>query len=202
MTKEFAKQKRIASSFTEFLNYSNRVGAYEMHPPTPEEAKFLLAYLRENGMSPMVVGSGAVLGHLQITPEESAKLGRPTKDLDISINKRPIPPIPYGWRQDMESIGLVSWISPSGGYVDFVVTGHQFPDGRVNKAPELEQNSPADYPIANLSTIFKMKLCSYRPQDLQDLVMLARKFGVPELTGLNKQQKENLDLVKLWIQSA
>ena len=109
-----------------------------------------------------------------------------------------MPTLLYGWKVDPSAIGLVSWISPSGGGVDFLHSGDELPDGRV--VPQaVPITDSLEFPIADLSSIFKMKLNSFREGDIKDLSILAKKCGIPELGKLNKQQKENLDYLKIII---
>src|SRR3954462_14926840 len=89
-------------------------------PPTANEVKLLISYLRGQGVNPVIVGSVRVFHHLRATTRDY----RPTVDLDLFIDK-PLPAPPEGWRKDPEA-GIDSWISPSGGYVDFLLRGHQF----------------------------------------------------------------------------
>lgn len=167
-------------------------------PPTPDETKFLISYLRKLGLKPAIAGSVGILRHVGGDTRDF----RPTVDLDVWVSKVPAPP--EGWRRDRESIGVDSWISPSGGYVDFLVGGHQFTDGyvtpsRIDYDPDSEST---DYPVADWKTILKMKLSTMRSKDLSDCMALVRKMGVPsdkELGRLSQTQKENLGLIRQWV---
>jgi hypothetical protein len=164
-------------------------------PPTAGEVKALIAYLRAKGIKPVIVGSVAVFHHLKT----DTKKFRPTVDLDIFVDKKlPLPP--SGWKRDPASPGLESWISPSGGYVDFMQKGHEFPSGERNPdSVETHLDSPQDYPVAAPIEMLKMKLNSMREKDLADAMALVRALGsVPDLKGLNQTQRENLGLVKQW----
>lgn len=81
-------------------------------------------------------------------------------------------------------MGIISWIAPSGGYVDFLEANHIYPSGsqnpsEINKDPEPEHNG---LPVADLISIFQMKLNSPREKDLFDLIALAKKLGIPKKT--------------------
>lgn len=108
--------------------------------------------------------------------------------------------------EERRKIGLISWISPSGGYVDFLVAGHRFPDNNINpmKIGVDVKSMEAGCPIADVASLFQLKLNSFREKDLTDLVALARKVGIPREIyrfKLNKTQQDNLTLVDLWIKS-
>lgn len=169
-------------------------------PPTPEETKSLIQYLRSKGLKPAIVGSVGILRHLGDV--DVRRDFRPTFDLDIWVTKVPEPP--KGWSRDRESIGVASWISPSGGYVDFLEAGHEFEGGSsVPTSIEYDQESlKSDFPVATWIEILKMKLGSMRHRDLLDSISLVRKMGhVPsakQLGRLNQMQKENLDLLTQW----
>lgn len=168
-------------------------------PPSAEEVQELLAYLKENGIQGTIVGSTAVLKHLG--DEVGVHDFRPTADLDIFINRPPPKQLPPRWQRDMESLGVVSWLSPTGGYVDFLQGGHEYPGGRRNPSNVEQDNSIAEFPVASLRDVFRLKLNSERTKDLTDLVALARKTGVPgDLGKLNAQQRENLQVVNQWVQ--
>src|SRR5262249_36510929 len=118
------------------------------------------------------------------------------------VSKEPSLP-PLGWKQDKNSKEL-SWISPSGGYVDFVISGKTRKDGsknmeKVGKDPE---SAAMGCPVADLQTVFVMKLNSDRGKDISDLLSLARRVGIPnnlEKEELNSTQVKNLELVKQWV---
>lgn len=172
-------------------------------PPTAAEVRALLSYLRAAGVAPTIVGSVGVLHHLRNSSEEF----RPTVDLDLFVPVsheilRRLPP-PKGWKVDRESIGVISWISPGGGYVDFLTSNYEFPGGeRTPRAVATDPGSDPDYPVASPVELFRLKLNSMRTKDVSDLVSLARSLGkVPtdqELGRLNDTQRENLELVRTW----
>jgi hypothetical protein len=166
-------------------------------PPSPEEVQQLIAYLRSHRVNPVVVGSVGIMHHLTLASHKF----RPTVDLDLFVDK-PLPNPPKGWRRDAESPGLTSWISPSGGYVDFMEKDHEFPSGSRNPSSvEVDPNSK-DYPVASPVALLKLKLNSYREKDMSDAVALARAMGgVPDDAAfgkLNQDQKENLEMLRQW----
>lgn len=170
-------------------------------PPSADEVQELVTYLRERNLDPLITGSAAVLKHLG--PDiDSRRDFRPTKDLDIFVKgKLPQAP-PPGWTQDRSAIGVVSWLSPSGGSVDFLEAGHEFPSG-VKMPRRLSPDSEThgtSYPVVGFEDLVKTKLDSDRPKDLTDLLLLIKQRGIPEhLGGLNRRQKDNLDLAQKWL---
>ena len=163
-------------------------------PPTPEELHFLLGYLSAYHVKPVIVGSVAVFHHVSMVSPESTF--RPTKDVDLHVSE--LPPIPPGWTVDRESIGVPSWISPSGGHVDFLIGNHEFDsDISVPVKVAVSKDSPPGFPVASVPDIFKMKLGTYRDKDMGDLVALARAKGIPSLHALSARQKDGLELVRL-----
>lgn len=172
-------------------------------PPSVKELENLIQYLQSKGVNPIIVGSLAIAHHLKVTKEKVDKSFRATEDLDLFVSTN-LPSPPFGWKRDQKSIGLISWISPSGGYVDFLVAGHRFPDNHINpqKLGVDKDSMEAGCPVADIAALFQLKLNSYRTKDLTDLVALAREVGIPKelrLLRLNQTQKDNLQLVDLWI---
>ncbi len=172
-------------------------------PPAANEVEELIEYLRSARVSPVIVGSAAVLKHLNLNDQDIDRDFRPTSDLDIFVRSQ-LPDPPPGWRQDPEAVGVVSWISPSGGYVDFMQGGMEFPSGAkypTNVAVD-EHSLSTSYPVAQVTDLFRLKLNSDRAKDLTDLLALARKVGVPSNLGpLNEAQKQNLEVIKLWLKA-
>lgn len=170
-------------------------------PPSLPDIKVLFDYLAANGISAVIVGSVAVVHYLK-----DARGFRPTHDLDLfvpvsgaTISRLAPPP---GWQRDTESPGVTSWISPSGGYVDFMALGHVFPDGSKLSAPVRADASSGAYPVARPADLFRLKLNSYRDRDTLDLVNLARATGIPaeaELGHLGDTAKENLQQIRQWL---
>lgn len=174
-------------------------------PPTGREVQDLISYLKNKGLEPVIVGSVAVIKHLNLASNDfNSGDFRNTQDLDIFVSQQ-LPSPPPGWSRDMASIGLTSWISPSGGYVDFLVAGHIFPDRHRNpqKVVKDPESASMGCPLADVVSIFKMKLNSNRTKDLTDLVAIACRIGITkdlEKEPLNSTQKENLEAVKLWVE--
>jgi len=169
------------------------------YPPSKEETMFLLDYLKKQRLGPAISGSVGLLHHIG----GDVKSFRPTYDLDIWVNKDPGAP-PKGWRKDLESIGVVSWISPTGGYVDFMTPGHEFPGGA--KTPRsVGIDTSFGYPVVRWLDLMRLKLNSMRAKDMTDLIALVRKIGkVPtagELGSLNRTQRENLDMILQWFKA-
>lgn len=172
-------------------------------PPTADETRDLMAYLRSKGLKPAIVGSVGILKHLG--PNIDPRIDfRPTVDLDVWVTK--VPPPPPGWRQDREAIGVASWISPSGGFVDFMQAGDELDAGvTVPHAIEYDKESAtSDMPVAHQLTILKMKLNSYREKDLSDSIALIRAMGkmpsAAQLGKLTQTQRDNFDLISQWFQ--
>lgn len=175
-------------------------------PPAATEARALIHYLRAHKINATVVGSIGVLFHLSGTPEEGAF--RPTHDLDLFVTVPEAQLVklgpPPGWRADTESIGVISWISPSGGYVDFLNAGHEFPTGeRVPHSVTTTANADSELPVAQVTDLFRLKLASMRTKDLTDLLSLAKAVGrtpsQKELGPLSDTQRENLDMISQWL---
>jgi hypothetical protein len=191
-------EPRHPQTLAEYLNQC-RVRALcetDTHtPPTAEEVRFLIAYLRSKGVKAVIVGSAAVFHHLR----SNTRNFRPTVDVDIFVDK-PLPALPDGWSKDPEALGVNSWISPSGGYVDFMQKSHEFPTGEKYPASvETQPDSDADYPVATALDLLKMKLNSAREKDLADAIALVRSLGkLPILNKLNRTQKDNWGLVSQW----
>lgn len=212
--------ENFKETICKYLSKSRFNGKNTKFPPTGEEIEKLISFLTEKGLNPVIVGSLAVVKHLKLTcieiesnlfpPTEQVEFSfsspsdsfRTTQDVDVHVNKSLPSPL-EGWRRDMESIGVTSWISPSGGFVDFLISGDRLPGGSitvktVNKDPE---SINTGWPIADIASIFLLKLNSPRNKDLFDLVALACKVGIPKLTDrLNQQQTENLETIKMWLQ--
>lgn len=190
----------------DFLKESRDKLKGDMHvPPTDKEVEELVVYLQEKGADPAIVGSAAVIKHLKHKdPNFKDDSFHLTKDIDIFVSSS-LPNPPFGWRYDLKSPGVISWISPSGGYVDFLIAGHRFPNDlknpkKIDKDPE---SVLMGCPIAALRSIFELKLNSDREKDLTDLLILARRIGIPndlQQQPLNQTQRENLNLVNLWVE--
>jgi len=169
-------------------------------PPTAEEFLALMGYLAEQGIEATLVGSAAVVHHLRNSPHGF----RPTFDVDIHVNKQ-LPPLPAGWRKDQTAVGVNSWISPSGGIVDFLTPGHRFPSGEiVPRRVGRQTASDGNYAVAEINDLIRIKLDSMRDKDLHDVLAMVRHLGyVPSAASLGGRltdtQQQNLDLVRVWI---
>jgi len=170
-------------------------------PPDSRETRALMDWLKSQGVDAVIVGSVGVLHYVQ-----DPKNYRPTVDLDlfVRLSEKEMAKIqpPKGWARDKESPGVISWISPSGGYVDFLTAGHVFSDGAKNPKSIEADPSSKDYPVAKAVELFRMKLKTMRDKDLSDAMSLARAIGgIPtdeELGDLTQTQEENLGLVRQW----
>lgn len=194
--------------FAKFIDQNRKMGqAMDVphFPPIGKEIEELISYLKANGVDPIIVGAFAVIKHLKMNEREfQSKDLRATQDLDVFVSSA-LPNPPPGWRRDRNSIGVISWISPSGGYVDFLMANHVFPDNRKNPDKIGKDSDSNELPVADLVSLFQLKLNSHREKDLLDLVQLARKIGIPkniERHTLNSVQRENLELVKIWKESS
>lgn len=171
----------------------------EAHPPTEEEVGFMLGHLRRHKVNPVIIG-GAAASHYA-KPE--IWNGRKVKDLDVFVSRTPPLP-PKDWDIDREAPGITSWVSPSGGKVDFMTAGYEFPGGWERAPRRVAANQRMGVPVAAFADLFRMKLNSLRHNDLNDLIAMVRSAGrVPtedELGKLNSRQRENLELVRLWYQ--
>lgn len=68
---------------------------------------------------------------------------------------------------------------------------------KIGKDPESVEMG---CPIADLQSIFELKLNSSRVKDFTDLIALSRVVGIPtNLQASNETQKENLELLKMMI---
>ena len=169
------------------------------HPPTAEEFLEVVSYLKFHGVTSAVIGSSAVVYHIKT----SVKDYRPTVDLDLWVNRK-LPAPPAGWYRDPQSIGIDSWISPTGGTVDFLKAGHRFPSGSVVPSKiDFVVSDDGKFNVAKLVEVFKLKLDSEREKDMLDCVVIARSLGyVPsarELGVLTDQQVETLNMVQAWV---
>lgn len=167
-------------------------------PPTAAEVRELIGYLRTQGSKPAIVGGVGVLHHLGPGADF-----RPTVDVDVWVQK--LPKLKPGWKQDPEAVGVSSWISPSGGYVDFLTPGHEInPDTKLPRTIDVDAPD-SDFPVGTWQSLAWLKLNSVREKDLADLIALVRKAGrVPtkadfkKFGAMNSTQKENLEMVQQW----
>lgn len=209
-----------------FINQSREQHkSEESIPPTPQEIEQLMIFLQNKELDPIIVGSVAINKHLQASfnkPKPNSfqnvkeldlviknnslneiQAFRTTVDIDFFISKT-IPNFLPGWQRDKNSIGVLSWISPSGGIVDFLIAGQRFPNNSstpltLGKDPE---SVKMGCPIADLKSLFLMKLNSDRDKDFLDLLVLARTLGIPNdlnKQSLNSNQREQLSTLQLYL---
>jgi hypothetical protein len=187
----YLAQCRVRSLAEEVIGSDSHV------PPTAEEVEELITYLRSFGLRPVIVGSAAAFYHFG----GDASAFRPTVDIDIHVLQQLPRPL-EGWRRDPSAPGVESWISPGGGYVDFLVAGEALPNGVVVPSTvQLDASSPSGFPVATANDVILMKLNSTREKDLMDAIAMARRHGLPPKKRLNTQQRENYELVELWLQA-
>lgn len=164
-------------------------------PPTSRELEMLVSYLLKNGVDFAIVGSVAVARYLELTKEDiHLRNFRPTHSLEVLITNT-LPSPPKGWRLDEESM---RWFSLKNSHVRFVMSADIFPqeERNIGKDPE---SVAMGCPVADLLTLFKMKLNSDRVKDMSELVTLIRKVGFPD--NLESQlwsanQVKRLELIK------
>lgn len=207
ITMEFFKKPSRKKIDTYLKHCRSDIEKGKQHiPPTTREIDNLISYLNEKDLNPIIVGSLAIVQHLNFSLQELEREDfRPTEDIDIFVSSLPHAP-PSGWRRDYQSIGVISWISPSGGYVDFLEAGQKFPDSQKNltKVKKDPNSENMGLPTADLSSLFQLKLNSSRVKDIQDLIFLSERVGIPdeiEKKNLNELQKENLAFIRLWLEN-
>ena len=182
-----------------------------MKPPTAQELRALIAYLTGFGLRPLVAGSASAFHHLILAFGKKSKrdisnLWRPTKDVDLWVSGK-LPAPPAGWKRDPEAIGTPSWISPSGGYVDFMIEGDTFPSGGVTGSMSASDDSPEGVPTAGIFDVLRSKLATGRIKDLGDVIDLmhaikakpAYAAKIPGfLKSLSSEQKEDFNTAVMY----
>jgi hypothetical protein len=185
-------------------------------PPSADELRALIAYLTKNGLRPVVAGSASAFHHLALAFGSSgggkslANLWRPTKDVDLWVTgtkRLPVPPT--GWSRDPEAVGTDSWISPSGGVVDFIIGGTPFPSGvTAQHDVTISGNSLPGIPVADIFWIIRSKLGTSRMKDLSDIIDLlhaikANPKYAAELpafrSALSSDEREELDSAQVFV---
>lgn len=188
---KFLKKCQVRSPFSEEEQKTHI-------PPTSIEIEKLIPYLQKYDLDPVIIGALAVTKHLRITDEDIRnRTFRPTNALELYVSKFP-KNAPDGWKIEKESFEKLAWISPGGGYVLFF--GPEDIDNLfIQKDPEsVEMNCP----VADVVTLFKMKLNSDREIDLYHLMCLATRTGMPkdvESIVLNKKGAKNIEFLKRWL---
>ncbi len=190
----FLTESRIRNLFVE---YEKLVKI----PPTSQEIEELISVLQKSAVDPVIVGTLAVMKHLVVTTEDiHAHTFRPIQTVDLLVYKKPLQ-LPHGWEVNTESSPIISWISPSRGYVKFLKSEDEFPANYSQTVGKDRESVEMDCPVADVETLFKMKLNSRRERDLGDLMMLAKKVGIPadiEKKLWNTGQQQNLEFLQHW----
>jgi hypothetical protein len=192
---KFLEKSRVRNPYT-ILDQKAHI------PPTSNEVKTLILYLQAHGMDPIIVGYLAAIKHLKITDIDiQSRLYRPAFALEIYLSSYPPPP-PKNWKINNDFHEMIAWISPENGCVLFFIKEEKLPsDILVFDIQKDLESIEMGYPVADVTTLFKMKLKSNNTFDLYQLMCLVRKFDLPkELNNmsLNKQEENNLDFLKRW----
>lgn len=175
-------------------------------PPTCEELEEIISYLIHNDVVPVIIGSIAVIKHLHIKNKD-IKSGtfRLTNKLELFISDNlPLPPLHWQVKEGFE--GRTSWISPIGSVVDFFNEEDIFlgdPENKFFFGKDSESVSEG-CPVADVPTLFIIKLNTFEVRDIQDLLLLALEKGIPKNLDkllLNSKQRKNLTFIKKWIQN-
>jgi hypothetical protein len=173
-------------------------------PPTNVELATIMSYLNLKNTNPLIIGSIAVIKHLHVTSEDiRARTYRLTNRMEIFLSGV-LPHPPFGWKLKKDSGELSTWISTLGSRVDFFSEKDLFSE-ECEKPLHLNPDSESvqmDCPVADTRTLFSIKLQLFSPRDLQDLLLLSRKLGIPK--NLNKllstsRQRKNLTFIMRWI---
>ena len=189
------------SDVSVYLTRCSQVHTFELGatvPPTVDEVRFLMNHLESANIRNGLCGSTAVYTYLT----EALADFRPTLDIDVFTSREPGRP-PEGWRINREAVGVTSWIAPSGGVVDFLVAGSMLPNGTtVPRNIKVVAYPDSEFRVVALDDLVRLKLNSTRDKDLQDVIRLARSCrSCLSVAKLNEQQRENLQLVQLWLDS-
>lgn len=168
-------------------------------PPTAEEVEELVTYLSKNKVDFTIIGSVAVARYLELTSQDiHNQIFRPTHTLDMLVTAK-LPQPPEKWRL-MKENKIVVWISPGGGWVEFFKVKDIFPKN-FSKIGKDTESEIATCPVADILTLFKMKLNTNYENDALELITLIRKFGYPkniEQHLWSETQFKNLKLIKMW----
>lgn len=188
-------------AMSQILNPMSEVRGKTLFPPNSREVEILIPFLQLQNLDPVIIGSIAVVKHLNITDQDIREREfRPAHALEVFITKTPRE-VPVDWEISHEITDKLAWISPSGGYVLFSIMGARLSDGsdcfsEIVKDPE---SVVENCPVADVSTLFKMKLNSNLSKDLYDLMCLTRRVGIPknlEKESLSSLQVKNLEFLK------
>lgn len=134
--------------------------------------------------------------YLAVTPQDiQARVYRPIQTVDFVIAKD-LPAPPCGWKYAQEP---KSWISHENGNVNFFLISDFFAQDRnIGKDSESVE---MDCPIADVESLFLMKLSTRKERDVGELMMLAKKVGVPpdiHKKIWNCTQQKNLEFLIHW----
>lgn len=147
--------------------------------------------------------SVAVVKHLNLTNEEiHLRNFRPTYALDLLIFRK-IPSPPPNWQVKMQTSDGVSWLSTTGGQINFLMAKDTFPEGfiKTNSIGRDPESVRVGCPIVDVKTLFIMKLNSSLEVDMSELMTLARKTKIPkeiEKELWTNRQKKNLEFIRSW----
>ena len=165
-------------------------------PPTSQELEMILAYLKESNADFAIIGSVAIVKHLELTRDDYInRVFRPTNCLEILIST-PIPPPPKGWKWDEE---MEAWFTSKNHYVKFFAKNSFFPNKEMKIGKDSESLETGCW-VADVLTLSQFNLNSGRVKDLLEIVTLWRKVGIPENLEQklwNAKQLKQLELIKL-----
>ena len=172
-------------------------------PPTADELEELIIFLQNKYLDPVIMGTLAVMKHLVVTPADiKNRTYRPIQTIDLLVSKLP-EQLLDGWQLDKDSSLKLCWISPSQGYVKFFNFKDEFPLEleKISTAVKDQESVLMNCPVADVETLFRMKLNSGKERDMLDLMMLTRKVNIPkdiELKLWNDVQRKKLEFLRHW----
>lgn len=172
-------------------------------PPTAGELEELISFLQKNYLNPVIMGTLAVMKHLVVTPSDiQNRTYRPIQTIDILVSKLP-EQLLDGWQLDKDSSPRLCWMSPSQGYVKFFNFKDEFPSelDKISEAGKDQESVLMNCPVADVETLFRMKLNSRKEKDMLDLMMLTRKVDIPQDVDKklwNDVQRKNLEFLRHW----
>lgn len=175
-------------------------------PPTKEELEELMTYLIKNGREPVIIGSIATIKHLHITHADiQSRTYRLANKLELFLPHNLDKPL-ASWQVKKDSRGHIYWISPKNSVVELFNESNIFIGNNENKFHLEKDLESVDHgcPVADIATLFVIKLNNFGIRDLNDLLLLALKNGIPQnIDALlsNDKQKKNLTFIKKWVQN-
>lgn len=171
---------------------------YHTFPPSEQEISSLIEFLLSKNLDPIIVGSIAVIRYLDL-PKQNDQKYRLTSSLEILISSPLSSPLD-SWKVKDSPSPIISWISPSGGKVDFFQVNDVFPISLTPYSVEKDKESViAQCPIASPKSLLLLKLSSNEPRDMLDATLLIDEIGFPrdlEAYFWTSLQKENFQLIK------